>query len=98
MRKFKYSIIASIILSIALVACGGDNGTSANDDVEKSSSSSEKVSSSSVIPASSGNRPSSSSKSHKPPLRGVACFAPRRGCYCQRLNDAGFLFVQAIVD
>ncbi|WP_173475277.1 ORF6N domain-containing protein, partial [Fibrobacter succinogenes] len=33
--------------------------------------------------------------SHKPPLRGVACFAPRRGCYCQRLNDAGFLFVQA---
>jgi hypothetical protein len=36
--------------------------------------------------------------SHKPPLRGVACFAPRRGCYCQRLNDAGFLFVQAIVD
>ena len=37
-------------------------------------------------------------KSHKPPLRGVACFAPRRGRYCQRLNDAGFLFVQAIVD
>ena len=36
--------------------------------------------------------------SHKPPLRGVACFAPRRGRYCQRLNDAGFLFVQAIVD
>lgn len=62
MRNFKYSIIASIILSVALAACGGDNGTSANDDVEKSSSSSEKVSSSSVIPASSGNRPSSSSK------------------------------------
>ncbi|SHM46937.1 FISUMP domain-containing protein [Fibrobacter sp. UWB7] len=62
MRNFKYSIIASIILSIALAACGGDSGTSANDDVEKSSSSSEKVSSSSVIPASSGNRPSSSSK------------------------------------
>ena len=62
MRKFKYSIIASIILSVALAACGGDSGTSANDDVEKSSSSSEKVSSSSVIPASSGNRPSSSSK------------------------------------
>ena len=62
MRNFKYSIIASIILSAALAACGGDSGTSANDDVEKSSSSSEKVSSSSVIPASSGNRPSSSSK------------------------------------
>ena len=62
MRKFKYSIIVSIILSVALAACGGDSGTSANDDVEKSSSSSEKVSSSSVIPASSGNRPSSSSK------------------------------------
>ena len=62
MRNFKYSIIASIILSIALIACGGDSGTSVNDDVEKSSSSSEKVSSSSVIPASSGNRPSSSSK------------------------------------
>ena len=62
MRNFKYSIIASIILSVALAACGGDSGTSANDDVEKSSSSSEKVSSSSVIPASSGNRPSSSSK------------------------------------
>ena len=38
------------------------------------------------------------SGSHKPPLRGVACFAPRRGYYCQRLNDAGFHFVQAIVD
>ena len=51
-----------LLLTIALIACGGDSGTSANDDVEKSSSSSEKVSSSSVIPASSGNRPSSSSK------------------------------------
>ena len=43
-------------------------------------------------------RPKPADLSHKPPLRGVACFAPRRGCYCQRLNDAGFLFVQAIVD
>ena len=54
--------IMVLLLTIALIACGGDSGTSANDDVEKSSSSSEKVSSSSVIPASSGNRPSSSSK------------------------------------
>ena len=54
--------IMVLLLTISLIACGGDSGTSANDDVEKSSSSSEKVSSSSVIPASSGNRPSSSSK------------------------------------
>ena len=54
--------IMVLLLTIALIACGDDSGTSANDDVEKSSSSSEKVSSSSVIPASSGNRPSSSSK------------------------------------
>ena len=54
--------IMVLLLTIALIACGGDSGTSANDDVEKSSSSSEKVSSSSVIPASSANRPSSSSK------------------------------------
>ncbi|MBQ3779991.1 MAG: hypothetical protein II835_18335, partial [Fibrobacter sp.] len=56
MRNFKYSIIASIILSVALAACGGDSGTSVNDDNMSSSSSS------SVIPASSGNCPSSSSK------------------------------------
>ena len=65
MRKFgmnnsfaslaKQSLLA-IFLSIALAACGGDSGTSANDDNVSSSSSS------SVIPASSGNRPSSSSK------------------------------------
>ena len=54
--------IMVLLLTIALIACGGDSGTSVNDDVEKSSLSSEKVSSSSVIPASSGNRPSSSSK------------------------------------
>ncbi len=51
----KQSLLA-IFLSIALAACGGDSGTSANDDNVSSSSSS------SVIPASSGNRPSSSSK------------------------------------
>ena len=64
MRKFgmnnsfaslaKQSLLA-IFLSIALAACGGDSGTSANDDNVSSSSSS-------VIPASSGNRLSSSSK------------------------------------
>ncbi len=54
--------IMVLLLTITLVACGDDSGTSVNDDVEKSSSSSEKVSSSSVIPASSANRPSSSSK------------------------------------
>ena len=51
----KQSLLA-IFLTIALVACGGDSGTSSNDDNVSSSSSS------SVIPASSGNRPSSSSK------------------------------------
>ena len=51
----KQSLLA-IFLSIALVACGDDSGTSVNDDNMSSSSSS------SVIPASSGNRPSSSSK------------------------------------
>ena len=51
----KQSLLA-IFLSIALVACGDDKGTSANDDNVSSSSSS------SVIPASSGNRLSSSSK------------------------------------
>ena len=59
MRNFKYSIIASITLTIALAACGGDSGTSVNDDNVSSSSSS------SVFPASSGNRPSSSSSSQK---------------------------------
>ncbi len=48
--------IAILALSLALIACGGDSGTSANEDNVSSSSSS------SVIPASSGNRPSSSSK------------------------------------
>ncbi len=48
--------LLAIFLSIALIACGGDSGTSVNDDNMSSSSSS------SVIPASSGNRPSSSSK------------------------------------
>ena len=51
----KQSLLA-IFLSIALAACGGDSGTSANDDNVSSSSSS------SVIPASSGNRLSNSSK------------------------------------
>lgn len=51
----KQSLLA-IFLSIALIACGGDSGISANDDNVSSSSSS------SVIPASSGNCPSSSSK------------------------------------
>ena len=51
----KQSLLA-IFLSIALIACGGDSGISANDDNVSSSSSS------SVIPASSGNRLSSSSK------------------------------------
>ena len=59
MKNFKYSIIASITLTIALAACGGDSGTSVNDDNVSSSSSS------SVFPASSGNRPSSSSSSQK---------------------------------
>ncbi len=61
MRKFKYSIIASIILSAALAACGGDSGTSANDDVEKSSSSVTQ-SSSSVIQSGDSHEGSSNSK------------------------------------
>ncbi|MBQ7081721.1 MAG: hypothetical protein IJM92_19090 [Fibrobacter sp.] len=61
MRKFKYSIIASIILSVALIACGSDSGTSANDDVEKSSSSVTQ-SSSSVIQSGDSHEGSSSSK------------------------------------
>jgi hypothetical protein len=36
MKNFKYSIIASIILSIALIACGGDNGTSPSDVIPDS--------------------------------------------------------------
>ena len=67
--------IFALALTIALVACGGDSGTSANNDKDTElaevSSSSKAVSSSSVktvsssssvIPASSGNLPSSSSK------------------------------------
>ena len=61
MRKFKYSIIASIILSVALAACGGDSGTSANDDVEKSSSSVTQ-SSSSVIQSGDSHEGSSNGK------------------------------------
>ena len=61
MRNFKYSIIASIILSVALAACGGDSGTSANDDVEKSSSSVTQ-SSSSVIQSGDSHEGSSNSK------------------------------------
>ena len=59
MRNFKYSIIASIILSIALAACGGDSGTSPSDVIPDSvpgapsSSSVKKLSSSSVIRSSS---------------------------------------------
>ena len=51
MRKLFFAMS----LSIALVACGGDSGTSVNDDSVSSSSSS-------VVPASSANRPSSSSE------------------------------------
>ena len=68
MRNFKNSIIVSIILSIALIACGGDSGTSPSEvipdsvpgspsssSVKKSSSSSEKTSSSSVKAVSSSS-------------------------------------------
>ena len=55
-RRGSIRFFLTFLLSIALAACGGDSGTSANDDNVSSSSSS------SVIPASSGNRPSSSSK------------------------------------
>ena len=66
MKNFKYSIIASIILSVALAACGGDSGTSANNDkdtelAEVSSSSQKAVSSSSVKASSSSVKVSSSS-------------------------------------
>ena len=57
------NLLLAIFLTIALVACGDDKGTSAPSDEDSSSSSTKAVSSSSsVIPASSGNRPSSSSK------------------------------------
>ena len=68
MRNFKYSIIASIILSVALIACGGDSGTSPSDVIpdsvpgSPSSSSVKKLSSSSVTLSSSGGSSSSSSK------------------------------------
>ena len=65
--------IAILVLSIALAACGGDSGTSANElgdggsksAMTSSSSAKTSSSSSSVFPASSGNRPSSSSSSQK---------------------------------
>ena len=72
------NLLLAIFLTIALVACGDDKGTSAPSDEDSSSSSTKAVSSSSVkkdssssvktassssvIPASSGNLPSSSSK------------------------------------
>ncbi|SHM46881.1 fibrobacter succinogenes major paralogous domain-containing protein [Fibrobacter sp. UWB7] len=75
MRNFKYSIIASIILSVALAACGGDSGTSPSDviqdsvpgspsssSVKKSSSSSVIRSSSSVIQSGDSHEGSSNSK------------------------------------
>ena len=76
MRNFKNSIIvASIILSVALVACGGDSGTSPSDvipdsvpgspsssSVKKSSSSSVTLSSSSVIQSGDSREGSSNSK------------------------------------
>ena len=75
MRNFKYSIIASIILSVALIACGGDSGTSPSDvipdsvpgspsssSVKNSSSSSVTRSSSSVIQSGDSREGSSNSK------------------------------------
>lgn len=75
MRNFKNSIIASIILSVALAACGGDSGTSPSDvipdsvlgspsssSVKKSSSSSVTPSSSSVIQSGGSREGSSNSK------------------------------------
>lgn len=75
MRNFKNSIIASIILSVALAACGGDSGTSPSDvipdsvpglpsssSVKKSSSSSVIRSSSSVIQSGDSHEGSSNSK------------------------------------
>ena len=75
MRNFKYSIIASILLSVALVACGGDNGTSPSDvipdsvpgspsssSVKKSSSSSSVIQSGDSHEGSSNSKQSSSSE------------------------------------
>ncbi len=75
MRNFKYSIIASIILSVALAACGGDSGTSPSDvipdsvpgspsssSIKKLSSSSVTLSSSSVIQSGDSREGSSNSK------------------------------------
>ncbi|WP_144065902.1 FISUMP domain-containing protein [Fibrobacter sp. UWB2] len=75
MRNFKYSIIASILLSVALIACGGDSGTSPSEvipdsvpgspsssSVKKSSSSSVIRSSSSVIQSGDSREGSSNSK------------------------------------
>ncbi len=63
MRNFKYSIIASITLTIALVACGGDSGTSVNDD---------NVSSSSVIQSGDSHEGSSNSKQSSSSKKGDA--------------------------
>ena len=63
MRNFKYSIIASITLTIALAACGGDSGTSANDD---------NVSSSSVIQSGDSHEGSSNSKQSSSSKKGDA--------------------------
>jgi len=75
MRNFKNSIIVSIILSIALIACGGDSGTSPSEvipdsvpgspsssSVKKLSSSSVTLSSSSVIQSGDSREGSSNSK------------------------------------
>ena len=63
MRNFKYSIIASITLTIALAACGGDSGTSVNDD---------NVSSSSVIQSGDSHKGSSNSKQSSSSKKGDA--------------------------
>ena len=63
MRNFKYSIIASITLTIALAACGGDSGTSVNDD---------NVSSSSVIQSGDSHEGSSNSKQSSSSKKGDA--------------------------
>ncbi len=63
MKNFKYSIIASITLTIALAACGGDSGTSVNDD---------NVSSSSVIQSGDSHEGSSNSKQSSSSKKGDA--------------------------
>ena len=63
MKNFKYSIIASITLTIALAACGGDGGTSVNDD---------NVSSSSVIQSGDSHEGSSNSKQSSSSKKGDA--------------------------